>query len=98
MLSQSHISPVPLLLLLLKTKGWLKKHFNSGRDLSITPSILAFIPPKGKGKRDSISNSEYFNPAPFTTSLKAIGYRSVFTYDFIYLRLSGALRGGELLI
>ena len=75
-----------------------KKYFNSGRDLSVTPSILAFIPPKGEGKRDRISNSKYFNPAPFATSLKARGYRSVSTCDFIRLRLSSALRGGELLI
>ena len=93
-----YISPVPLLLLLLETKGRLKERFNSSRDLSVTPSILAFIPPKGEGKGDRISNSKYFNPAPFATSLKAIGYRSVSTYDFIHLRLSSALKGGELLI
>ena len=85
-------------LLLLKTKGQLKKCFGSSRDLSVTPFILAFIPPKGEEKGDSISNGEYFNPTPFATSLKAIGYRSVSTYDFIRLRLSSALRGGKLLI
>jgi hypothetical protein len=85
-------------LLLLKTKGRLKKRFNSNRDLSITPSILAFIPSKGEGKEDHISNSKYFNPAPFTTSLKAIDYRSISTDNFIRLRLSSALRGGKLLI
>ena len=92
------ISPVLLPLLLLETKGRLKKLFSSSRDLSITPSILAFIPPKGEEKGDRISNSKYFNPTPFTTSLKAIGYRSISTYNFIYLRLSSALRGGKLLI
>ena len=85
-------------MLLLETKGQLKKCFNSGRDLSVMPSILAFIPPKGEGKGDRISNSKYFNPTPFATSLKAIGYRSVSTYNFIRLRLSSALRGGKLLI
>ena len=85
-------------LLSLETKGRLKKYFNSGRDLSVTPSILAFIPPKGEKKGDRISNSKYFNPTPFATSLKAIGYRSISTYDFIRLRLSSALRGGELSI
>ena len=94
---QSQISPVLLPLLLLKTKGQLKKCFG-GRDLSVIPSILAFIPFKGEEKGDSIFNSKYFNPAPFATSLKAIGYRSVFIYNFIYLRLSSALRGGKLLI
>ena len=93
-----HISPVPLLLLLLETKGQLKKRFNSSRDPSVTHSIPAFIPPKGEGKGDHISNNKYFNPTPFATSLKAIGYRSISTCDFIRLRLSGALRGGELLI
>ena len=85
-------------LLLLETKGRLKKYFNGGRDLSVAPSILAFIPPKGEGKEDRISNSKYSNFTPFATSLKAIGYRSIFTYNFIRLRLSSALRGGELLI
>ena len=85
-------------LLSLETKGWSKECFNSGRDLSIIPSILAFIPPKGEEKGDCILDSEYFNSTPFATSLKAIGYRSVFIYDFIRLRLSGALRGDKLLI
>ena len=98
MLSQLHISPVLLLLLLLKTKGRLKKRFNGGRDLSVTPSILAFILSKGEGKGDHISNGAYFNLTPFATSLKAIDYRSVSTYNFIRLRLSGALKGGKLLI
>jgi hypothetical protein len=79
---------------LLKTKGRPKKRFNSDRDLNIIPSILAFIPPKGEGKGDRIFNSEYFNPAPFTTSLKVMGYRSVFIYNFICLKLYGALKGG----
>ena len=83
-------------LLLLGTKGQPKKHFDGGRDLSVTPFVPAFIPPKGEGKGDYISNSEYFDPTPFATSLKAIGYRSISTYDFIRLRLSSALRGGEL--
>ena len=87
-----------MLLLLLKTKGQLKKCFDGGRDLSIMPSIPAFIPPEGEGKKDRIFNSKYFNPTPFTISLKAIGYRSIFTYNFIYLKLSSALRGGKLLI
>ena len=60
------------------------------------PSILAFIPPKGEGKGDRIFNNKYFNPAPFTTSLKAIGYRFIFTYNFIYLRLYSTLREGKL--
>jgi hypothetical protein len=83
-------------LLLLETKGQLKKRFNGNRDLSVTPSILAFIPSKGDRKGDRISNNKYFNPAPFATSLKAIGYRSISTYNFIRLRLSSALRGGKL--
>ena len=83
-------------LLLLETKGRLKKRFSDSRDLSVTPSILAFIPPKGEGKEDRISNGKYFNPTPFATSLKAIGCRSISTYNFIRLRLSSALRGGEL--
>ena len=62
------------------------------------PFILAFIPPEGERKGDYIFNSKYFNFAPFTTSLKAIGYRSVFTCNFICLRLYGALRGNKLLI
>jgi hypothetical protein len=93
---QSQISLVLLPLLLLETKGRLKKRFNSNRDLSVTPSIPAFIPSKGERKGDRISDGKYFNPAPFATSLKAIGYRSVPTCKFIRLRLSGALRGGEL--
>jgi hypothetical protein len=97
-LLQSQINPVLLPSLLLETEGRLKKCFNGGRDLSVTPSILAFIPPKGEGKGDRISNGEYFNPTPFATSLKAIGYRSISTYDFIRLRLFSALRGGELSI
>ena len=62
------------------------------------PFILAFIPPKGEGKGDYISNNKYFNPAPFTTSLKTIGYKSIFTYNFIYLRLYSTLKGSKLLI
>ena len=62
------------------------------------PSILAFIPPEGEGKEDYISNNKYFNPAPFATSLKVMGYRSIFIYNFTYLRLYSALKGGELLI
>ena len=62
------------------------------------PFILAFIPPKGKGKKDYIFNNKYFNFTPFTTSLKAIGYKSIFTYNFICLRLYGILRGNKLLI
>jgi len=85
-------------LLLLEIRGQLKKRFNGGKDLNITPSILAFIPPKGERKRDYISNSKYFNPTPFTTSLKAIGYRSVFIYNFIYLKLFSALKEGKLAI
>ena len=92
------ISPVLLPLLLLEIEGRLKKRFDSNRDLGVTPSIPAFIPSKGDRKGDRISNSKYFNSAPFATSLKAIGYRSVSTYDFIRLRLSSTLRGGELLI
>ena len=98
MLLQLQISLVLLPLLLLKIKGQAKKYFNSGRDQSITLFILAFIPPKGEEKGDYILDSKYFNPAPFTTSLKAIGYRSVFIYNFIHLKLSGTLRGGKLLI
>ncbi len=82
-------------LLLLKTKGRSKKRFNSSRDLNIIPSILAFIPPKGEEKGDCILNSKYFNPVPFTISLKAMGYRSISTCDFIRLRLSSTLRGGR---
>ena len=85
-------------LLLLETKGWPKKCFDSSRDLNITPFVLAFIPPKGEGKGDCIFNSKYFNSAPFATSLKVMGYRSIFTCDFVYLRFYGALKGGELLI
>lgn len=58
------------------------------------PFILAFIPPKREGKGDYIFNNKYFNPAPFITCLKAIGCKSVFTYNFIRLKLSSALRGG----
>ena len=87
-----------LLLLLLKTKGRLKKCFNSNRDLNITLFIPAFIPPKGEGKGDRIFNSKYFDFAPFTTSLKVIGYRSVSICDFIRLKLYNTLKGGELLI
>jgi len=82
--------------LLLEIKGRSKKRYNSSRDPSITPSILAFIPPKGEEKGDCILDSKYFDPTPFTTSLKAIGCRSIFICDFIHLRLSGALRGGKL--
>ena len=92
------ISPVLLPLLSLEIKGQLKKRFNSNRDPSITPSILAFIPPKGEEKGDCILDNKYFDPAPFTTSLKAIGYRSIFTYNFICLKLFSALRGGKLLV
>ena len=92
------MSPVLLLLLLLKTKGQLKKYFNSNRDLSIMPFIPAFIPPKGEGKGDYIFNNKYFNPAPFTTSLKVIGCRSISIYNFIRLKLYSTLRGGKLLI
>ena len=60
------------------------------------PFILAFIPPKGEGKGDYISNNKYFNSAPFTTSLKVMGCRSIFIYNFICLRLYGALKGGKL--
>ena len=60
------------------------------------PSILAFIPPKGEGKGDCISNNKYFNSAPFATSLKAIGYKSIFIYNFIYLKLYSTLKGGKL--
>ena len=91
-------SLVLLPLLLLKTKSRPKKHFNSGRDLSITPFILAFIPPKGEGKGDHIFNNKYFDFTPFTTSLKAIGCRSIFTYNFICLRLYSTLKGGKFLI
>ena len=98
MLLQSQISLVLLLLLLLKTKGQLKKCFNSGRDLGIIFFILAFIPPKGEGKGNHIFNNKYFNFTPFATSLKAMGYRSVFIYNFIYLKLYSTLRGGKLLI
>ena len=83
-------------LLLLETKGRLKKCFNSSKDLSITPSVLAFIPLKGEEKGDCILDSEYFNPTPFTTSLKAIGYRSISIYNFVCLKLFSILRGGEL--
>ena len=62
------------------------------------PFIPAFIPPKEEGKGDRIFNNKYFNPAPFATSLKVIGYRSISTYNFICLRLYGTLKGGELLI
>ena len=62
------------------------------------PFILVLIPPKIGGKGNYISKGKYFNPAPFTTSLKAIGYRSVSIYNFIYLRFFSALRGGKLLI
>ena len=85
-------------LLLLKTKSQLKKRFNSSRDPSIALSILAFIPFKNGKKGDYISNNKYFNLTPFTITLKAIGYRSVFIYNFIYLRLFGALREGKLTI
>ena len=54
------------------------------------PFVPAFIPPKGEGKGDYIFNSKYFNFAPFATSLKVMGYRSVSTYNFICLRLYGA--------
>jgi hypothetical protein len=94
--SQSQISPVPLPLLSLETEGRSKKRFDGDRDPSVTPSVPAFIPSKGDGKGDRISDDEYFDPAPFATSLKAMGCRSVSTCDFIRLRLSGALRGGEL--
>ena len=60
------------------------------------PFILAFIPPKGEGKGDHIFNNKYFNPAPFATSLKVIGYRSIFIYNFIYLRLYSILNESEL--
>ena len=61
-------------------------------------SALAFIPLKGEGKGDCIFKGKYFNPTPFTTSLKAIGYRFISIYDFVCLKLSSALRGGGLLI
>ena len=93
---QSQTSPVLLPSSSLETKGRPKKRFDGGRDPSVTPSIPAFIPPEGEGKGDRISNGEYFDPAPFATSLKAMGCRSVFTCDFVRLRLYGALRGGEL--
>jgi hypothetical protein len=96
--SQSQINPVPLPSLSLETEGRSKKCFDGGRDPSVAPSVPAFIPPKGEGKGDRISDGEYFDPAPFATSLKAMGCRSVSTCDFIRLRLSGALRGGELSI
>ena len=96
MLLQSQISLVLLPLLLLKIKGQPKKYFNSGRDLNITPFILAFIPPKREGKGDYIFNNKYFNPTPFTTSLKAIGCKSIFIYNFIHLKLYSALKGGKL--
>ena len=92
------ISPVLLPLLLLKTKGRPKKCFNSGRDLSITPFIPAFIPPKGEGKEDHIFNNKYFNFTPFATSLKAMGYKFIFIYNFICLKLYSILRGDKLLI
>ena len=60
------------------------------------PFIPAFIPLKGEGKGDRIFNNKYFNSAPFATSLKVIGYRSVFIYNFVYLRLYSALKRGEL--
>ena len=88
------MSLVLLPLLLLETRGRSKKHFNGNRDLSVMLSVLAFIPPKGEGKGDYISKGKYFNPTPFTISLKAIGCRSVSTYNFIYLKLSSALKGG----
>ena len=93
---QSQISLVLLPLLLLKTKGWLKKCFNGSRDLNIMLFIPAFIPPKGEGKGDYISNNKYFNFAPFATSLKVIGYKSISIYNLIRLRLYGALKGGKL--
>ena len=92
------MSLVLLLLLLLKTKGRPKKCFNNSRDLSVTPFILAFIPPKGEGKEDYIFNNKYFNFAPFATSLKVIGCRSIFICNFVHLRLYGTLKGGKLLI
>jgi hypothetical protein len=97
-LLQSQISLVLLPLLLLETKGRPKKWFDGGRDLNITPSVLAFIPPKREGKGDCIFNNRYFNPAPFATSLKVIGYRFIFICDFICLKLYSALKGGKLLI
>ena len=60
------------------------------------PFILAFIPPKGEGKGDYIFNNKYFNPAPFATSLKIMGYRFIFIYNFIYLKLYSTLKGGKL--
>ena len=84
-----------MLLLLLKTKGRPKKHFNSGRDLNIISSILAFIPPKGEGKENHIFNNKYFNFTPFATSLKAIGYKSISIYNFIRLKLYSTLKGGK---
>ena len=60
--------------------------------------IPAFIPPKGEGKGDYIFNNKYFDSAPFTTSLKVMGYRSIFIYNFVCLRLYSTLKGGELLI
>jgi hypothetical protein len=83
-------------LLLLGTKGQPKKHFDGGRDLSVTPFVPAFIPPKREGKGDRISSSEYFNPAPFATSLKAIGYKFIFICNFICLKLYSTLREGKL--
>jgi hypothetical protein len=62
------------------------------------PFVLAFIPPKGEGKGDCIFNSKYFNLTPFTTSLKVMGCRSIFIYNFIRLRFYGALKGGKFLI
>jgi len=60
--------------------------------------VLAFILFKREGKGDYIFNSEYFNFAPFATSLKAISYKSVSICDFIYLKLFSALRKGKLII
>ena len=92
------ISLILLLLLLLKTKGRLKKYFNSNRDLSITLFILAFIPLEGEGKGNYIFNNKYFNFTPFATSLKAMGYKFIFIYNFICLKLYSILRGDKLLI
>ena len=89
------INLVLLVLSLLKTKSWLKKYFNNSRDLNIIPFILAFIPPKGEKKKNYIFNNKYFNFTPFTTNLKAIGYKSISIYNFIRLKLYSTLKGGK---